>query len=186
MSGALADRELLDAALRRLDPGHRAVVVLHYLLGMPLPEVAASLGIPLGTAKSRLHYALAAMRAVGPPSPTRPRRRPRRAGRMTDRIAASTASCPPPRGPVPGAVSRLSRRGPGRPRPVAAAAGLDLPGRWLPMADIAGRPAFAPRVPVANRGRGIPHRRAPVAAIAIYVGTRPTSSRRRSAWRGTG
>ena len=29
---------------------------------MPLPEVAASLGIPLGTAKSRLHYALAAMR----------------------------------------------------------------------------------------------------------------------------
>jgi DNA-directed RNA polymerase specialized sigma24 family protein len=29
---------------------------------MPLPEVARSLGIPLGTAKSRLHYALAAMR----------------------------------------------------------------------------------------------------------------------------
>jgi DNA-directed RNA polymerase specialized sigma24 family protein len=35
---------------------------LHYLLGMPLPEVAGSLGIPVGTAKSRLHYALAAMR----------------------------------------------------------------------------------------------------------------------------
>ena len=47
---------------RRLDPGHRAVVALHYLLGMPLPDVAASLGIPLGTAKSRLHHALAAMR----------------------------------------------------------------------------------------------------------------------------
>ena len=31
---------------------------------MPLPEVAASLGIPLGTAKSRLHYALGAMRTV--------------------------------------------------------------------------------------------------------------------------
>ncbi len=29
---------------------------------MPLPEVAASLGIPVGTAKSRLHYAIAAMR----------------------------------------------------------------------------------------------------------------------------
>jgi DNA-directed RNA polymerase specialized sigma24 family protein len=29
---------------------------------MPLPDVAASLGIPLGTAKSRLHHALAAMR----------------------------------------------------------------------------------------------------------------------------
>jgi len=61
-SGSLADRELVDRALARLDPGHRAVVALHYLLGMPLPEVAASLGIPLGTAKSRLHHALAAMR----------------------------------------------------------------------------------------------------------------------------
>lgn len=61
-AGAFADREGLDAALGRLDPGHRAVVALHYLLGMPLPEVAASLGIPYGTAKSRLHYALTAMR----------------------------------------------------------------------------------------------------------------------------
>ena len=62
ISGALADRELIDGALARLDPGHRAVVALHYLLGMPLPDVAASLGIPIGTAKSRLHYALVAMR----------------------------------------------------------------------------------------------------------------------------
>jgi RNA polymerase sigma-70 factor (ECF subfamily) len=61
-SSAYAEREVLDAALRRLDPGHRAVVALHYLLGMPLPEVAVSLGIPYGTAKSRLHYALTAMR----------------------------------------------------------------------------------------------------------------------------
>jgi len=59
---AIADRELLDAALRRLDPEWRAVVVTHYFLGMPLPEVAATLGIPLGTAKSRLHRSLAAMR----------------------------------------------------------------------------------------------------------------------------
>ena len=58
----VADRELLDEALRGLDPGHRAVVVLHYFLGMPLPEVAAALDIPYGTAKSRLHYSLAAMR----------------------------------------------------------------------------------------------------------------------------
>lgn len=63
MAGDFANRELLDGALRRLDPRHRAVVVLHYFLGMPLPEVAASLGIPLGTAKSRLHYSLASMRA---------------------------------------------------------------------------------------------------------------------------
>ena len=62
VAGALADRQLLDQALAGLAPGHRAVVALHYLLGMPLPVVAASLGIPIGTAKSRLHYALAAMR----------------------------------------------------------------------------------------------------------------------------
>jgi RNA polymerase sigma-70 factor (ECF subfamily) len=62
VSTHLADRELVDQALRGLDAGHRAVVALHYLLGMPLPQVAKSLGIPIGTAKSRLHYALAAMR----------------------------------------------------------------------------------------------------------------------------
>ena len=62
VAGALADRQLLDQALAGLQPGHRAVVALHYLLGMPLPDVAQTLGIPLGTAKSRLHYALAAMR----------------------------------------------------------------------------------------------------------------------------
>jgi len=56
-------RELLDEALKHLDPEWRAVVVLHYFLGMPLPEVAATLGIPLGTAKSRLHRSLGAMRA---------------------------------------------------------------------------------------------------------------------------
>ncbi len=70
-SNTFAERERLDEALRRLDPGHRAVVALHYLLGMPLPEVAASLGIPYGTAKSRLHYALTAIRtdSLVAPSP---------------------------------------------------------------------------------------------------------------------
>ena len=63
-AGAFADRAVLDEALAGLPPGHRAVVVLYYYLGMPLPEVAQSIGIPLGTAKSRLHYALAAMRTT--------------------------------------------------------------------------------------------------------------------------
>jgi RNA polymerase sigma-70 factor (ECF subfamily) len=61
-STAIADRELLDEALRHLDPEWRAVVVLHYFLGMPLPEVASTLGIPLGTAKSRLYRSIGAMR----------------------------------------------------------------------------------------------------------------------------
>jgi RNA polymerase sigma factor (sigma-70 family) len=56
------ERELIDNALRRLDPTWRAVVVLHYFLGMPLADAAATLGIPLGTAKSRLHRSLGLMR----------------------------------------------------------------------------------------------------------------------------
>ena len=41
----------------------RAVLVFHHYLGLSLPEVADRLGIPLGTAKSRLHYATTALRA---------------------------------------------------------------------------------------------------------------------------
>jgi RNA polymerase sigma-70 factor (ECF subfamily) len=61
-TGTMADRMALEAALARLSPNHRAVVVMHYYLGMSLPDVAASLRIPNGTAKSRLHHALAALR----------------------------------------------------------------------------------------------------------------------------
>ena len=63
-SSMLADREILDLALRRLEPAWRAVVVMHYYLGMPLPDVAVELGIPLGTAKSRLHRSLEVMRTT--------------------------------------------------------------------------------------------------------------------------
>jgi RNA polymerase sigma-70 factor, ECF subfamily len=58
----VVERELIDDALRRLDPTWRAVVVLHFFLGMSLPEAAGILGIPLGTAKSRLHRSLGLMR----------------------------------------------------------------------------------------------------------------------------
>jgi RNA polymerase sigma-70 factor (ECF subfamily) len=64
LAATVADRELLATALGRLDAGQRAVIVLHYFLGLPMPEVAASLGIPLGTSQSRLHAALAAMRVI--------------------------------------------------------------------------------------------------------------------------
>ena len=62
--GQIADRDLLDRALARLEPEARAVVVLHLYLDMPLPRVAATLGIPIGTAKSRLHRSLGAMRSA--------------------------------------------------------------------------------------------------------------------------
>ena len=66
-SARIADRDLLDRALGRLDPGQRAIIVLRFYLDLTLPEVAAALGIPLGTAKARLHRSLVAMRiAAGP------------------------------------------------------------------------------------------------------------------------
>jgi len=64
--GALdfADRDELDRAFRHLSIDHRAVVVLHHYAGLPLPEVASALGIPPGTAKSRHHHAMSALRAA--------------------------------------------------------------------------------------------------------------------------
>ncbi len=50
------------AALRKLAPEHREVLVLHYYLDLPLNEVAAIAGIPIGTAKSRINRGITAMR----------------------------------------------------------------------------------------------------------------------------
>jgi len=60
----LADRDQLDRALARLEPEQRAVVVLHFYLDLPLPRVAEMLGIPTGTAKSRLHRSLGILRSA--------------------------------------------------------------------------------------------------------------------------
>lgn len=61
---SIADRDQLERGFLRLDPEMRAVIVLHHYLDLPMPAVASSLGIPLGTAKSRLHRALGLMRAA--------------------------------------------------------------------------------------------------------------------------
>jgi RNA polymerase sigma factor (sigma-70 family) len=61
---AIADRDELERGFLRLEPEMRAVIVLHHYLDLPLPFVASALGIPLGTAKSRLHRALGLMRAA--------------------------------------------------------------------------------------------------------------------------
>lgn len=55
------DRELVSAALRHLSPAHRTVVVETFYNGGSLAAVANELGIPHGTARSRLHYALQAL-----------------------------------------------------------------------------------------------------------------------------
>jgi RNA polymerase sigma-70 factor (ECF subfamily) len=58
----IATREQLDRGFRQLTIDHRAVLVLRLYLGLSLDETALTLGIPAGTAKSRLHYATLAMR----------------------------------------------------------------------------------------------------------------------------
>ena len=64
VESTIDDRDQLERGFLRLDPEQRAVIVLHHYLDLPLPAVAATLGIPLGTAKSRLHRALGQMRAA--------------------------------------------------------------------------------------------------------------------------
>ena len=60
----VADRDALDRAFRRLTVEQRAVFVLHHHVGLPLVEIAVTLGVPAGTARSRLHYATRALRAA--------------------------------------------------------------------------------------------------------------------------
>jgi RNA polymerase sigma-70 factor, ECF subfamily len=61
-SEALALRQELERAFTRLTLEHRAVLVLRLYLGLSIEETAATIGIPVGTCKSRLHYATEAMR----------------------------------------------------------------------------------------------------------------------------
>lgn len=61
---SVADRDALDRAFRRLTIEQRAVFVLHHHVGLQLVEIAETLGVPAGTARSRLHYATRALRAA--------------------------------------------------------------------------------------------------------------------------
>jgi len=61
---SVVERDQLDRAFRRLPAEQRAVFVFHHYLGLTLIEVAAELGVPLGTIKSRLHYATNTLRAA--------------------------------------------------------------------------------------------------------------------------
>lgn len=63
-TGSVADRDQLERAFTRLKPEQRAVVVLHHYSGFSAAEIARMLGIPQGTARSRLHYATEALRAA--------------------------------------------------------------------------------------------------------------------------
>src|SRR4029079_19057002 len=55
-------RQIIRDGVAGLPYKHRSVVVLYYLHGLSLQETAALLDVRLGTVKSRLHYALRALR----------------------------------------------------------------------------------------------------------------------------
>ena len=61
---SVVHRDQLERGFRRLPPEQRAVFVFHHYLGLTLLEVADQLGVPLGTVKSRLHYATNTLRAA--------------------------------------------------------------------------------------------------------------------------
>ena len=61
VSGAL-NRALVGDAMAQLSADHRAVVGRSYYQGWTTAQIAADLGIAEGTVKSRLHYALRALR----------------------------------------------------------------------------------------------------------------------------
>ena len=72
--GAVVDRDELERAFRGLSVDHRAVLVLHHYLDLPVEDVAAALGIPVGTVNSRLHRAMQRMRLAMRAAPAiRPR-----------------------------------------------------------------------------------------------------------------
>ena len=60
----VVDRDQLERGFRRLSIDHRAVVVLHHYLDLPLESVAETLDIPLGTVRSRLLHAMRGLRAA--------------------------------------------------------------------------------------------------------------------------
>ena len=149
----VADTLYVERMLAAVDPAQRAVVVLHYYLDLTLPETAAALGIPVGTAKSRLNRALDAMRISG-------RRRERAAGRRhrhgairmnrsnttprafsTDQLRAALGDVGGPARPdyLPDIVEQAGRI---RQRPA-----WTLLGTWFPM-DIAVRRQGVPRAAV--------------------------------------
>jgi RNA polymerase sigma factor (sigma-70 family) len=63
-SAGFAEHNELEQAFATLSADHRAVVVLHYYRDLPLAEIAAILEVPIGTVRSRLHYARRALRTA--------------------------------------------------------------------------------------------------------------------------
>ena len=62
--GSVVVRDELEQGLQKISLDHRAVLVLHYYIDLPIEQVAVALDIPPGTVKSRLHRAHQALRGA--------------------------------------------------------------------------------------------------------------------------
>ena len=60
----LADRDQIERGISRLNDAQRTILTMHFYLGLSQNEVAEAMHIPVGTVKSRLHYAIEALRAA--------------------------------------------------------------------------------------------------------------------------
>jgi RNA polymerase sigma-70 factor (ECF subfamily) len=63
-AAAQAERQALAQAVGELEPDQRIAIVLHFYLGLSAEQIAERTGARVGTVKSRLHYALRALRAA--------------------------------------------------------------------------------------------------------------------------
>lgn len=63
-STRIADRDEIERAFRRLTDDQRAILTMAFHADLPLAGIAAAVGIPVGTVKSRLNRATSAMRAA--------------------------------------------------------------------------------------------------------------------------
>ena len=138
IASIVADRELLDVALRRLRPEARAVVVLHFYLGLPLPDVADVARHPRRDRQvppAPRHRGDALRRSTR--TPARARARGRRTARMTafDRVEPRIPELMDELAParVPDYFDDLLRQT-ARTRQRPAWSSLE---RWLPMGVIA-------------------------------------------------
>ena len=149
----MADRDQLEAWLRRLSVEHRTVIVLHHYLDLPMVEVAAVMGASPGTTYSRMHHALRALRAAieadeRAPTPGRVARRSPTDGREPDArcrhvpAIRSGSTRPRPSCRMTRPCSRASRRaceprgpdrGPGR---SARGRSARSPCRWAALAIV--------------------------------------------------
>ena len=181
----LATRDQLERGFRRLKPDQRAVLVLRHYLDLTIEETADAMGVPVGTAKSRLHRATSAMRAVLE-ADARDLSARGRTGGMTathdvDRLLATWFAADAAETAPAGLVEAIARSrddaAPARlalARPLAAGAPATPDGR---PPGRAGRPAARGRGRLAHRG-GLPTPR----ATAVRAGpARPVRDEHR--WR---